>query len=72
MKRYKRIQIEGREEREGIMKEVVGAKSLREIASKINRNVSSIIRGIKRNKECRKGNKDLRQAQYSSSKAQNR
>ena len=72
MKRYKRIQIEGREEREGMMKEVVGAKSLREIASKINRNVSSIIRGIKRNKECRKGNKDLRQAQYSSSKAQNR
>ena len=72
MKRYKRIQIEGREEREGMMKEVVGAKSLREIANKINRKVSSIIRGIKRNKACRKGNKDLRQAQYSSSKAQNR
>ena len=67
MKRYKRIQIEEREE---IMKEVVGTKSFREIASKINRKVSSISRGIKRNKECRKGNKDLMQAQYSSSKAQ--
>ena len=69
MKRYKRIQIEEREE---IMKEVMEGKSFREIANKINRKVSSIIRGIKRNKECRKGNKDLRQAQYSSSKAQNR
>ena len=54
------------------MKGVVGAKSLREIASKINRNVSSISREIKRNKACRKGNKDLRQAQCNANKAQNR
>ena len=67
MKRYKRIQIEEREE---IMKGVVGGKSLREIASKLNRNVSSISREIKRNKKGRKGNKDLRQAQYSANKAQ--
>ena len=52
------------------MKEVVEAKSFQEIASKINRNVSSISREIKRNKKGRKGNKDLKQAQYSSSKAQ--
>ena len=57
MKRYKRIQIE---EREGIMKQVVEGKSLRETASKININVSSISRKIKRNKKCRKGNKDLK------------
>ena len=61
MKRYKRIQIE---EREGIMKEVVEAKSLREIARGINKNVNSISREINRNKKGRKGNKDLRQAQY--------
>ena len=67
MKRYKRIQIEEREE---IMKSIAGGKSLREIASKINRNVSSISREIKRNKNGRKGNKDLRQAQYSANKAQ--
>ena len=67
MKRYKRIQIEEREE---IMKGVVERKSLREIASKINRNVSSISREIKINKKGRKGNKDLRQAQYSANKAQ--
>ena len=45
MKRYKRIQIEEREE---IMKGVVGGKSLREIASKLNRNVSSISREIRK------------------------
>lgn len=67
MKRYKRIQIEEREE---IMKSIAGGKSLREIASKLNRNVSSISREIKRNKKGRKGNKDLRQAQYSANKAQ--
>ena len=50
------------------MKGVVGGKSLREIASKLNRNVSSISREIKRNKKGRKGNKDLRQAQYSANK----
>ena len=69
MERYKRIQIEEREE---IMKGVVGGKSLREIASKLNRKVSSISREIKRNKKGIKGNKDLRQAQYSANKAQNR
>ena len=52
MKKYKRIQIE---EREGIMKEVVEGKSLREIASKINRNVSIISREIRRNKKGMKG-----------------
>ena len=67
MERYKRIQIEEREE---IMKSIAGGKSLREIASKLNRNVSSISREIKRNKKGRKGNKDLRQAQYSANKAQ--
>ena len=67
MKRYKRIQIEEREE---IMKSIAGGKSLREIARKLNRNVSSISREIKRNKKGRKGNKDLRQAQYSANKAQ--
>ena len=46
MKKYKRIQIE---EREGIMKEVVEGKSLREISSKINRNISSINK--QKNKE---------------------
>ena len=51
MKRYKRIQIEEREE---IMKGVVGGKSLREIARELNRNVSSISREIKRNKKSRK------------------
>ena len=45
MGRYKRIQIEEREE---IMKGVVEKKSLREIASKINRNVSSISREIRK------------------------
>ena len=45
MERYKRIQIEEREE---IMKSIAGGKSLREIASKLNRNVSSIIREIKK------------------------
>ena len=67
MERYKRIQIEEREE---IMKSIAGGKSLREIARKLNRNVSSISREIKRNKKGRKGNKDLRQAQYSANKAQ--
>ena len=67
MERYKRIQIEEREE---IMKSIAGGKSLREIAIKLNRNVSSISREIKRNKKGRKGNKDLRQAQYSANKAQ--
>ena len=56
MERYKRIQIEEREE---IMKGVVGGKSLREIASKLNRNVSSISREIKRNKKGRKGNNEF-------------
>ena len=69
MKKYKRIQIEEREE---IMKEVVEAKSFQEIASKINRNVSSISREIKRNKKGRKGNKDLKQVQCSVNNAQNR
>ena len=67
MERYKRIQIEEREE---IMKSIAGGKSLREIARKLNRKVSSISREIKRNKKGRKGNKDLRQAQYSANKAQ--
>ena len=44
------------------MKEVVETKSFQEIASKINRKVSSISREIKRNKKGRKGNKDLKQA----------
>ena len=52
------------------MKEVVEEKNFKEIASKINRNVSSISREIKTNKKGRKGNKDLRQAQYSANKAQ--
>ena len=52
------------------MKEVVEAKSFQEIASKINRNIISISREINRNKKGRKGNKDFKQAQYSSSKAQ--
>ena len=56
------------------MKEVVEAKSFQEIASKINRkinkNISSISREIKKNKKGRKGNKDLKQAQYSFSKTQ--
>ena len=48
MERYKRIQIEEREE---IMKELIKGKSFIEIAkiaSKLNRNVSSIIREIKK------------------------
>ena len=45
MERYKRIQIEEREE---IMKGVIERKSLREIASKLNRKVSSIIREIRK------------------------
>ena len=67
MGRYKRIQIEEREE---IMKSIAEGKSLREIARELNRKVSSISREIKRNKKGRKGNKDLRQAQYSANKAQ--
>ena len=45
MERYKRIQIEEREE---IMKSIAEGKSLREIASKLNRNVSSISREIRK------------------------
>lgn len=67
MKRYKRIQIEEREE---IMKSIAEGKSFREIARELNRNVSSISREIKRNKKGRKGNKDIKQAQYSANKAQ--
>lgn len=67
MKRYKRIQIEEREE---IMKKLVEGKSIREIAREIERNPSSISREIRRNKKGRKGNKDLKEAEYSASKAQ--
>ena len=65
MKRYKRIQIEEREE---IMKKLVEDKSIRAIAKELNRYPSSISREIKRNKKGRKGNKDLKQAQYSASR----
>ena len=51
MKKYKRIQIEEREE---IMKEVVGTKSFREIARWLNIDVSSISRKKKRNKKGRR------------------
>lgn len=67
MKRYKRIQIEEREE---IMKKLIEGKSIREIAREIERNPSSISREIRRNKKGRKGNKDLKEAEYSASKAQ--
>ena len=67
MKGYKRIQIEEREE---IMKKLVEDKSIRAIAKELNRAPSSISREIKRNKKGRKGNKELKQAQYSASKAQ--